>query len=108
MHFNEDYIDYVEDRKGHDRRYSMDSTKIKEDIGWSPKHDFDSAMELTVQWYKDNIKWWKKFWAIIPSKCDACNALCGRCGYYCNGHKGIGCMDKPEHVKINCKCDKRS
>lgn len=60
MNFNEDYIDYVEDRKGHDRRYSMDSTKIKEDIGWSPKHDFDSAMELTVQWYKDNIKWWKK------------------------------------------------
>ena len=49
---------YVEDRLGHDRRYSVNTTKIR-DLGWQPKHDFNSAMELTIDWYNKNQWWWE-------------------------------------------------
>ncbi len=52
-------IRLVEDRPGHDQRYSMDSTKIRA-LGWSPQHDFQSAIEKTVAWYRDNRRWWEK------------------------------------------------
>ncbi|MFZ2603443.1 MAG: dTDP-glucose 4,6-dehydratase, partial [Candidatus Omnitrophota bacterium] len=52
-------IEYVKDRPGHDRRYSLDSSKIKS-LGWQPKHDFQKALDLTIEWYKKNINWWKK------------------------------------------------
>ncbi len=55
----ESLIKYVADRLGHDRRYSLDITKIKA-LGWKPKHSFDEAMKLTVKWYRDNEEWWKK------------------------------------------------
>lgn len=57
---SDDYIDYVKDRPGHDRRYAIDWSKIKKELGWQPKYDFDTWLEKTVQWYKDNKEWWKK------------------------------------------------
>lgn len=60
MRKDEKYIEYVDDRKGHDRRYSLDFTKIQKELGWKPTHDFDSAFLSTIEWYKRNIKWWKK------------------------------------------------
>ena len=52
-------IEYVKDRPGHDKRYSLDITKLKA-LGWSPKHDFKEALEATIGWYKDNKSWWQK------------------------------------------------
>lgn len=54
-----DSIEFVTDRPGHDRRYAVDWTKINKDLGWSPQYDFDSWLEKTVNWYKDNESWWK-------------------------------------------------
>ncbi len=48
---------FVEDRKGHDRRYSIDCSKIK-NLGWSPIHPFEEAMRETIEWYKNNEWWW--------------------------------------------------
>jgi dTDP-glucose 4,6-dehydratase len=54
-------IKHVEDRPGHDRRYSLDSSKIKK-LGWKPEksQDFENTMRQTVQWYAKNECWWKK------------------------------------------------
>ena len=51
-------IQAVEDRLGHDRRYSIDTTKIRA-LGWTPRHDLDGALDLTVAWYQDNRWWWE-------------------------------------------------
>ena len=56
----EDMIEYVKDRPGHDFRYSMDSSKIKNELGWSPKIGFDEGLEETVNWYLNNKEWWQK------------------------------------------------
>ena len=58
--FGEEKIEYVKDRPGHDRRYAIDATKIKKDLGWQPKYDFDQALEETVKWYQGNKDWWEK------------------------------------------------
>ncbi len=50
---------YVKDRPGHDRRYLLDSTKIKKDLKWQPTIDFDEGIKETIKWYKDNRDWWK-------------------------------------------------
>jgi dTDP-glucose 4,6-dehydratase len=50
---------YVQDRLGHDRRYSVDTSKI-EHLGWKPGHTFEQAMQFTIQWYIDNKVWWEK------------------------------------------------
>jgi dTDP-glucose 4,6-dehydratase len=52
-------IVFVEDRKGHDRIYALDASKIKE-LGWKAETDFDDALEKTVLWYKDNEEWWRR------------------------------------------------
>mgnify|MGYP001592993494 FL=1 len=52
-------IRYVEDRPGHDRRYAMDSSKIRKDLGWKPKHTFEAALRKTVDWYLGNRAWWE-------------------------------------------------
>jgi dTDP-glucose 4,6-dehydratase len=52
-------IQFVEDRPGHDRRYSLDSSKIRE-LGWQPRFRFQEALESTVRWYVDNRWWWEK------------------------------------------------
>ena len=48
----------VADRPGHDRRYSVDSTKIRQ-LGWAPRHPFASALETTVRWYREHETWWR-------------------------------------------------
>ncbi|MBN1584205.1 MAG: dTDP-glucose 4,6-dehydratase [Anaerolineae bacterium] len=52
-------IQPVTDRPGHDRRYSLDCTKLRA-LGWYPRHTFDQAIEKTVKWYADNEWWWRK------------------------------------------------
>ncbi|MBI1926667.1 dTDP-glucose 4,6-dehydratase [Candidatus Poribacteria bacterium] len=52
-------IQHVSDRPGHDKRYSLDSTKLRS-LGWEPQFDFDSALEMTVKWYIENEGWWHK------------------------------------------------
>lgn len=54
----EDLIEYVEDRPGHDRRYSLDFSKTKS-LGWGPRYNFDEALEETIRWYKENEWWWR-------------------------------------------------
>ena len=50
-------INYVSDRPGNDRRYSISAGKIKNELGWTPKHTFESAMPKTIEWYQHNIDW---------------------------------------------------
>ncbi len=57
---NEDMIEFVKDRPGHDRRYSVDWSKIKNELGWEPLHTFDEWLEETVKWYQENTEWWRK------------------------------------------------
>lgn len=52
-------VEYVEDRPGHDLRYSLDSSKIRSQLGWRPKHTFDEALSKTVDWYTNNEGWWR-------------------------------------------------
>jgi dTDP-glucose 4,6-dehydratase len=54
----ETLIQYVQDRPGHDVRYSLNTTKIQEQIGWKPVIPFMEGLNNTVQWYLDNEKWW--------------------------------------------------
>ena len=53
-------ISFVPDRKGHDKRYAIDSIKIKKELGWKPKYDFDKGLDTTIEWYLKNKEWWKK------------------------------------------------
>ena len=53
-----DLIEFVEDRPGHDIRYSLDSSKVRE-LGWKPKHGFSEGLKETVEWYLENEWWWK-------------------------------------------------
>jgi dTDP-glucose 4,6-dehydratase len=54
-----DLVRHVEDRPGHDRRYSVDSSKLR-DLGWTPRHSFDAGgLEETVEWYRENREWWE-------------------------------------------------
>ncbi len=53
-----DLMEFVEDRPGHDIRYSLDSSKITE-LGWKPQHNFEQGLSDTVKWYLDNEWWWK-------------------------------------------------
>jgi dTDP-glucose 4,6-dehydratase len=52
-------IHYVQDRPGHDRRYSIDTTKLR-GLGWEPQHSFEDGLRETVEWYRDNPWWWQK------------------------------------------------
>ena len=56
----ESLIKSVKDRLGHDRRYSLDCTKIQKELGWKPKYNFDDALKATCKWYIDNESWWRK------------------------------------------------
>jgi dTDP-glucose 4,6-dehydratase len=59
MGADESSIEYVVDRKGHDFRYSVDWTKINRDIGYEPQVKFEDGLKETIQWYRDNMAWWK-------------------------------------------------
>jgi len=54
-----DLIEFVEDRPGHDRRYAIDSTKIRQTLGWQPECDFATGLEQTVRWYLESSDWVK-------------------------------------------------
>ena len=54
-------IKFVEDRPGHDFRYSLDTTKIR-GLGWEPRYKFEDAMKKTIRWYKENKWWWRMIW----------------------------------------------
>jgi dTDP-glucose 4,6-dehydratase len=54
-----DSVEQVEDRKGHDRRYSVDCTKIREELGYRPRRGFEEALAETVRWYRENRSWWE-------------------------------------------------
>jgi dTDP-glucose 4,6-dehydratase len=58
MDLNEEMIEYVEHRLGHDFRYAIDDSKLK-DLGWEPEYDFDQGIEETLRWFKENEWWWK-------------------------------------------------
>lgn len=53
------FIEHVKDRPAHDRRYAIDSTKIRTELGWRPMHSFDEALARTIAWYRDNTAWWQ-------------------------------------------------
>lgn len=57
---DENDFDWVKDRPGHDRRYAIDSTKLRTEFGWQPQHtNFEEGLAQTIQWYKDNESWWR-------------------------------------------------
>lgn len=61
MNKKEDYFDFVEDRKGHDLKYSINPTKLNKELNFKPKHtDFNKALKETINWYKENINWENK------------------------------------------------
>ncbi len=53
-------IRYVTDRPGHDRRYGLNSSKLQEELGWRPQVELDAGIASTVQWYRDERKWWER------------------------------------------------
>lgn len=53
-------IEFVEDRPGHDRKYAIDWSKIKNELGWQPLHNFDEWLKQTVDWYLENKEWWQR------------------------------------------------
>ncbi|WP_047150871.1 dTDP-glucose 4,6-dehydratase [Aneurinibacillus tyrosinisolvens] len=56
----EDLIEYVTDRPGHDRRYAIDASKIRKELGWKSTYDFETGITMTVQWYLNNREWWER------------------------------------------------
>lgn len=56
----ESLMTFVQDRPGHDRRYGIDPTKLTNELGWSPKHNFESGIKETIQWYLNNREWWTR------------------------------------------------
>lgn len=57
---SESLIQYVGDRKGHDRRYAIDPSRISRELGWEPETRFENGIQITIDWYLKNQEWWKK------------------------------------------------
>ena len=55
----EDLITFVTDRPGHDFRYAIDASKIRDDLDWKPKENFTTGIDKTIRWYMDNKAWWQ-------------------------------------------------
>ena len=62
----EEKIDYVEDRKGHDLRYSLDISKAQRELGYSPQIDFETGLKSTIKWYRENSNWWRPLKESLP------------------------------------------
>jgi dTDP-glucose 4,6-dehydratase len=60
MDKGEEMIEYVKDRPGHDLRYAIDFSKIKEELSWEPLFSFEDGLEKTISWYRENEDWWRK------------------------------------------------
>ncbi len=56
---NEEQIEYVTDRLGHDQRYALDSSKIAAELGWGPQISFEQGLKRTIEWYLKNQLWWE-------------------------------------------------
>ncbi len=56
----EDMIEFVDDRQGHDKRYSIDFSKINSELNWSPQVGFEEGMKKTIAWYQENEDWWRR------------------------------------------------
>jgi dTDP-glucose 4,6-dehydratase len=67
MGVGEEFIQPVEDRKGHDLRYSVDISKINKELGYSPQVNFEEGLVQTINWYKNNEAWWKKHKQSAPA-----------------------------------------
>ena len=67
MGVGKEFIQPVEDRKGHDLRYSVDISKINKELGYSPQVNFEDGLLQTIDWYKDNQSWWKKHKEAAPA-----------------------------------------
>lgn len=57
---SETMLEFVKDRPGHDRRYAIDWSKIKRELGWEPRYNLEMALEKTINWFKENESWWQK------------------------------------------------
>ncbi len=57
---SDEWIEYVKDRPGHDRRYAIDSSKIQNELGWKPSFRFEEALAKTIEWYLANNNWWER------------------------------------------------
>ncbi|MDP6670165.1 MAG: GDP-mannose 4,6-dehydratase, partial [Candidatus Krumholzibacteria bacterium] len=57
---SDDLIEFVKDRPGHDRRYAMDSSKIRRELSWEPKVSFQEGISDTIDWYLNHRSWWEK------------------------------------------------
>ena len=57
---DDNYIEFVKDRPAHDRRYSLDTSKLRNELGWSPQVEFEDGIKRTVDWFKNNESWWKE------------------------------------------------
>ncbi len=75
-------IEYVTDRPGHDRRYAINATRIKQELGWAPKMDFKTGLAATVDWYLNNKEWWQRI----------------QDGRYQQERLGLRAVDKPGEV----------
>ena len=65
----EDAFDWVRDRPGHDRRYAIDSAKLRRELGWQPAHtDFEEGLAQTIAWYRDHEAWWRPAKAATEAK----------------------------------------
>lgn len=63
----DEMVEYVEDRLGHDRRYSIDSSKLRA-MGWAPETDLETALNITVDWYKNHRDWWEPLKAKVANR----------------------------------------
>ncbi|BDG60366.1 dTDP-glucose 4,6-dehydratase [Caldinitratiruptor microaerophilus] len=63
----ESLIRFVPDRPGHDRRYAMDATKIRRELGWEPRHSFEEGLRRTIDWYLTHRDWWEPLLASSPA-----------------------------------------
>ena len=63
-----DWYEHVTDRPGHDRRYGIDASKLRDELGWTPRFTFEEGLQQTVDWFKENEDWWKPIKAETEAK----------------------------------------
>lgn len=69
---DEDDFDWVRDRPGHDRRYAIDASKLRRELGWEPRHtDFIEGLDQTITWYRENEAWWRPAKEATEARCAA-------------------------------------